>query len=211
VRTYVRASNHHPSEIERVRSLRRGVKRPAPTLRSAVVFCVVAVAFAICFLRLREVVGNDSPWLGLLLMFYFMGLAKVGEPLFVLRLPRFLRDVRAWETRGARYRRLGVQRFGQLLRNSPFRFFNASLYLASRRRDLRSLYRQAATAEATHFWAALLFSPYIAFVWMQGHGRIAAFFLLVQMLFNVYPILHLRLLRGRLDAMPAGRWEAQGG
>lgn len=178
---------------------------PTPTLRSAVVFCATAVAFAVSFLMLRDVIGSDSPWLGLLLMFYFMGLAKIGEPLFVLRLPGFIRNVRAWEVTGTLYPRLGVPRFGQWLRGAPLRYLNASVYLAGGQRDLRSLYRQAASAEATHFWAALLFTPYIAFVWAQGHRGVATLFLLVQVLFNAYPILHLRRLRGRLDGMHARR------
>lgn len=172
---------------------------PTPTLRSAIVFCATGIAFAVCFVMLRDVTGSDSPWLGLLLMFYFMGLAKVGEPLFVLRMPVFLRDVRAWEVTGTLYPRLGVPGFGQWLRKPPLRYLNASVYLAGGQRDLRSLYRQAASAEATHFWAALLFTPYIVFVWVQGHRGVATLFLLIQVLFNVYPILHLRRLRGRLD------------
>jgi len=88
-------------------------------------------------------------WLGLLLMFYFMGLAKVGEPLFVFRMPPFIREVRDWEAKGDVYQRMGVQRFGQLLRASPFRLLNTSVYLANRPWDLHSLYRHAASFEAT--------------------------------------------------------------
>jgi hypothetical protein len=174
---------------------------PLPKLRSAVVFCAMAVAFATCFLVLREAIGSKSPWLGLLLMFYFMGLAKFGEPFFVLPLPGFIRDVRAWEATGTIYQRMGVQRFGQLLRLPPLRFLNSEVHLSGGQRDLRSLYKYAASSEANHFWAGLLFTPYIAFVWAQGHRGVATLFLLIQVLFNVYPILHLRLLRGRLDAM----------
>jgi hypothetical protein len=176
-----------------------------PTLRAAVVFCATAGAFAYCFVMLREAIGSESPWLGLLLMFYFLGLAKIGEPLFVFRMPRFIRDVRPWEARGTTYQRLGVQQFGQFLRASPNRFLNSSVYLTNGQRDLRSLYWFAASSEATHFWAALLFAPYIAFVWARGQAGVAAFFLFIQVLFNVYPILHLRLLRGRLDARLAMR------
>jgi hypothetical protein len=71
-----------------------------------------------------------------------------------------------------------VQRFGQLVGKSPLRFVNASVYLASRQRDLRLLYRQAASAEATHFWAALLFTPYIAFVWARGQSGVATLFVM---------------------------------
>ena len=112
---------------------------------------------------------------------------------------------------GTLYQRLGVLRFGQWLREPPLRYLNASVYLAGKQWDLQSLYRQAASAEATHFWAALLFTPYIAFVWAQGHRGVATLFLLVQVLFNVYPILHLRLLRGRLDGMCARRLAKRGG
>jgi len=101
---------------------------PAQTMRSAVLFCVTAIVFAVCFTMLKAVIGGESPWLGLLLMFYFMGLAKVGEPLFVFRMP---------------------------------------------------------------------------FVWARGERAIAALFLVIQVLFNIYPILHLRLLRGRLAAILA--------
>lgn len=182
-----------------------------PTLLKAVVYCATVVAFAICFLMLRDAIGSESPWLGLLLMFYFVGLAKFGEPFFVLRMPRFVRDVRAWETMGGAYQRLGVQWFGQLLRASPNRFMNTAVYLGSGRRDLRALYRYAASSEAIHFWVALLFTPYIAFVWWQGQWGIAMLFLLIQLLFNVYPMLHLRLLRGRLDALFAKRLAKRGG
>lgn len=63
------------------------------------------------------------------------------------------------------------------------------------------LYRQAASAEAIHFWAMVLFTPYMVFVWFQGQVLVAAVFLLIQILVNVYPILHLRTLRGRLDPL----------
>lgn len=184
---------------------------PVPTLLRSVVFCATTIAFATSFLMLREVIGGKSPWLGLLLMFYFVGLAKLGEPLFLLRMPRSIRDVRAWEAMGTAYQRLGVQRFGQLLRASPNRVMNSSVYLVSGQRDLRSLYKYAASSEAIHFWAALLFTPYIAFVWAQGQYGVSALFLLIHVLFNVYPMLHLRLLRGRLDALFAKRIARRGG
>ncbi|HEY0587512.1 MAG TPA: hypothetical protein VGD52_15350 [Pseudoduganella sp.] len=176
---------------------------PAKTICSAVLFCLTAIVFAVCFVMLREVIGGESPWLGLLLMFYFMGLAKVGEPLFVFRMPSFIREVRSWETKGIIYQRMGVQRFGQLLRASPFRLLNTSVYLAKRPWDLQSLCRHAASFEATHFWAALMFTPYIAFVWVRGQAAVAALFLVIQVLFNIYPILHLRFLRGRLGTILA--------
>lgn len=54
---------------------------------------IEAAVFGICFAMLASVIGPGSPWLGLLLMFCFMGLAKVAEPLFMFRMPRALRAV----------------------------------------------------------------------------------------------------------------------
>jgi hypothetical protein len=156
---------------------------------------------------LRRALGTASPWLGLLLMFYFLGFAKVAEPLFVLRLPGALRRIRPWERVGTLYRVLGVPIFGGLLRQTPLRYLNTALYLTKGPRDLPRIYRLAESAEAAHLWAAVLFTPYIGYVWLSGRAREAAILLLVQLFFNVYPILHLRIVRARLDR-PLQRWRA---
>ncbi|MDX1996991.1 MAG: hypothetical protein SF066_04670 [Thermoanaerobaculia bacterium] len=140
----------------------------------------------------------DSPWLGLLLMGTFSGLAKLAEPLFRLRLPRGLRRIRPWELAGTAYRRLRVQTFGKLLRSSPLRLLNSSVYLNRRGRDLGSLYRQVESAEAIHFWAMVLLLPYIAGALAEGQWLTGVLLVAVQLLFNVYPFLHLRTVRGRL-------------
>ena len=158
----------------------------------------VATLFAACFLALAGVIGASSPWLGLLLMFYFMGLAKVAEPLFTLRLPRTLRAVDLGLPRYRPYRWLGVHGFGDLLQNTPLRYLNNSVYRSSTRRSLAKLQRQVESAEATHFWAAVLFTPYIAYVLARGFFAEALLFIAVQIAFNIYPILHLRLVRARL-------------
>lgn len=170
-------------------------------LHSAAALLATAIGFGVCFFMLQRVIGANSPWLGLLLMFYFMGLAKIGQPLFMLRLPRTLIQVRAWETNGPIYGWLGVYGFGKTLRDTLLRYCNTSVYLPRGRHDLETLYRQAASAEAIHFWAMVLFMPYIVFVLLQGQVGVVAVFLLIQILLNVYPILHLRTLRGRLDQL----------
>lgn len=172
-------------------------------LRHWVFFIATALVFVASAWMVKDFVGWTSPWLGLFVMLNFMGLAKVGEPLFMLRMPRALRAVRAWEREDAAYGRLGVRRFGRLLRDTPLRYLNTSVYLSKAGRDLTYLYRQAASAEAAHFWAAVAFTPYVAWVFMQGHMAIGMLFVLIQVLFHLYPVLHLRLLRGRLDRASA--------
>jgi hypothetical protein len=160
---------------------------------------LVAAVFAVCFLMLASAIGLNSPWLGLLTMFYLMGLLKVAEPLFVLHMPRALRTVGPGLFDHRLYRWLGVRGFGGLLRNTPLRHFNGSVYRSGGRQSLEKLQRQVESAEATHFWTAVLFTPYIAYVWSRGFLAEAVLFVAVQIAFNVYPILHLRMVRARLD------------
>lgn len=169
--------------------------------RSVLVLAGTAAGFAASLVLLQRVLGASSPWVGLLAMFYVLGLSKVAEPLFLLRMPSALRAIRRSETHGPIYRRLLVPSFGRLLRGTPLRYLNTAVYLAPRRPDLTRLSRQAEAAEAAHFWAAVLFTPYIGYVWLAGQRWVAALFLLLQILVNVYPILHLRLVRGRLDRL----------
>lgn len=167
--------------------------------RSIVVLAGTAAGFAASLVLLQSVLGTSTPWLGLLGMFYLLGLSKVAEPLFLLRMPKALRAIRPFETDGAIYRRVLVPRYGKLLRDTPLRYLNLAVHLTRKQPNLTRLYRLAEAAEAAHFWAALLFTPYIGYVWWAGNRREAALFLLIQVLFNVYPILHLRVVRGRLN------------
>jgi hypothetical protein len=181
------------------RFLERAVRESLSLLRLLAI-AGTAIGFALCLWMLGRVIGFSSPWLVLQGMFCFMGVAKVAEPVAALPLPFGLRRVRPWERDGGAYRRLGVFRFGAALRQSPLRWLNASVYLGPGGKDLQALRRHAASAEATHFWAALLLAPTIAGLGFTGRWTMAALFLAVELLFNVYPILHLRALRGRLDA-----------
>jgi hypothetical protein len=165
----------------------------------ALALLAVLLVFAVSFVLLSRVIGITSPWLVLLLMFYFLGLAKVAEPLFVLRMPAALRPLRHWEREGHVYRRLGVVGFGRLLRRTPLRYLNSAVYLDRQRRHPLQVRHLAESAEASHFWAAVLFMPYVVFAALSGMWGVAAWFLLAQVLVNVYPILHLRHVRGRLD------------
>ncbi|WP_395407018.1 hypothetical protein ACHMW6_10440 [Pseudoduganella sp. UC29_106] len=169
-------------------------------LRSVLLVIGTAIVFAVCAAMLGQVIGFSSPWLALLLMFYFMALAKLAEPFFMLPMPGALLRIRPWEQSGRLYRRLAVPQFGSVLRNTPLRYFNAQVY-SSGADDLLSLHRRLLSVEATHFWAAVLFTPYIAFLFLRSQPGLSALFLLIQLLVNVYPILHLRSARSRLATL----------
>jgi glycosyl-4,4'-diaponeurosporenoate acyltransferase len=165
----------------------------------ALALLAIILVFGASFALLSGVIGITSPWLVLLLMFYFLGIAKVAEPLFMLRMPRVLRPLRRWEREGDVYRRFRVLNFGRLLRQAPLRYLNSAVYLDRERRDPLQVRLLVESAEATHFWAAVLIMPYLIFAGLNGMWHVVAWFSLAQVLVNVYPILHLRHIRGRLD------------
>ena len=156
------------------------------------------LVFGGSFALLGSVIGMNSPWLVLLLMFDFLGIAKVAEPLFRLKLPSVLRPVRRRESTASAYRRFGVPGFGSLLRRSPLRYLNSGVYLAAGHGDLEGLRLRAESSEANHFWAAVLFAPYVLYAGLHRQWSVVVWFTLAQVLVNVYPILHLRHVRERL-------------
>jgi hypothetical protein len=160
----------------------------------------VITVFGVSFVMLSNVIGIHSPWLILLLMFYFLGIAKVAEPLFKLRMPSSLYAIREWERDEVWIRRLCVFNFGRMLRHTPLRFFNANVYLSRRKPDMSRVLMHAESAEATHFWAAVLFTPLMVYVAFSQPWLVVAVFLIVQVLFNIYPILHLRQTRSRIKS-----------
>jgi Glycosyl-4,4'-diaponeurosporenoate acyltransferase len=147
---------------------------------------------------LASFTGVNSPWVSLLLMFDFLGVAKVAQPLFRLRMPKALHRVRRWERVGNVYRRLGVPGFGKLLRRAPLRYLNSAVYLARTEGDLSAVLLRAESGEAIHFWAAVLFTPYVMLAGVNRQWGVAAWFSLAQVLVNIYPILHLRHVRWRV-------------
>ena len=189
-----------PARIpDRLPAGRRPGGRSTPVWLQGLGLLVVAAFFGGSLVLLGRVIGSTSPWLAVLVMFYFLALAKLAEPLIVLRMPRRLSRLRPWEVDGRLSRRLGVLRFGRLLRDTPLRHLNARVYLGNSPSDPRRVRLQAASAEACHFWAAVLLAPFIGVAAVAGRWSVVAGFLVTQLLVNLYPILHLRSVRGRLD------------
>jgi Glycosyl-4,4'-diaponeurosporenoate acyltransferase len=167
-------------------------------LRDVLILLTVAVAFGVSLTLFRRAVGFTSPWFALVAMFCFLGLVAFARPLFLLGLPCWLREVRVWEVRGRLYRVLGVPVFGELLRRTPLRYLQPLVYLRRYPGDPTKVQAQIEGAEAAHFWAAALIIPYMVFAWVQNWWGVIFWFMVVQVVGNVYPILHLRWVRGRL-------------
>jgi hypothetical protein len=173
----------------------------AAVKKSAHIFIFLAglILFAVSLHLFRQSFGINSPWFALLAMFCVLGVAALGRGIFQLRPPRSFRTLRAWERHGHTYRLLGVPSFGVFLRNTPLRYLNAEVYIRRRNIDVSAIQMQLEMAEAAHLWAAFLLTAYIIYALAQKSWDIAIIFLLIQLLLNVYPILHLRYARNRLS------------
>jgi hypothetical protein len=167
----------------------------------------VAAGYAVAFLAIRRVIPFDlaSPWFVLVAMVCFLGLAFVAQPLVMIRMPRPLRTIRAWEREGVAYRALGVPAYGRLLRRTALRLFNRDVYLQDGLRDTRRVGAELEAAEASHFWAAALVVPYMVHVALAARWSALLGVSLAQVLINVYPVMHLRLSRHRLDRLASKR------
>jgi hypothetical protein len=163
-------------------------------------FTAVAVAYGAAFALFRRTMpfSLDSPWFVLVAMICFLGLAFVAQPLLMMRMPRPLRALRAWEVEGRLYRTLGVHAFGSLLRRTPLRLFNRDVYLRKGVQETARVLAELEAAEASHFWAAVLVLPYMIHAARAGAWDALLEISLAQLAINVYPIMHLRLSRHRV-------------
>jgi hypothetical protein len=170
-------------------------------LRDLIVLLVVAVVFGITLTLFHSAVGVTSPWFSLVVMLDFLGLVAFARPLFLLKMPPFLRQLRAWEVRGRIYKALGVPAFGALLRRTPLHYLNLQVYLSRNPDDPAHVHAQIEAAEAAHVWAAALIVPYMIYACVQNRWSVVAWFMVVQLVANVYPIMHLRWVRARLQRL----------
>jgi Glycosyl-4,4'-diaponeurosporenoate acyltransferase len=173
------------------------------TRRDRIRLVAVAASYGAAFVAAQRVMPFplDSPWFVLVAMVCFLGLAAMARRVVRLTMPGPLRRIRAWEVEGGVYRALAVPAFGTLLRRSPLRFLNTDVYLKGGARRLDTVMAELEAAETSHFWAAILVVPYMVRAALLEKWSVCLWFLLVQGLANVYPVMHLRLARHRLEHM----------
>ena len=170
---------------------------PQHQFQAVTVLLLSSLAFAAAIATFGRAVGFASPWMAFPLMSCVLGLARVADPLLVLKVPSGIRRLRPWEVH--LYRRLGVDTFGAVLRDTAARLLNPGVYLSPRDRDPRRVLRRVESAEASHFWAAMMSLPYLALAALGRQWAILISILAVDVVLNAYPIMHLRRVRARLD------------
>lgn len=148
---------------------------------------------------LGRAVGFASPWFALIAAFCVLGLLDLAMPFVRSRMPRYLRQVRTSEARSRAYRALGVPMFGEFLRRTPLRLLNRRVYLTALHRDFTSVRTHLEDAEAAHFWGGVATIPYLALAWSRGWWSALTSVMIFNLVVNLYPILHLRSVRARID------------
>jgi hypothetical protein len=121
-----------------------------------------------------------------------------------LALPASLRKVSVPELAVLRRRCTGIPLFGLVLRRTPLRHLGGAVYLAKFDNDPARVRHGIQDAEAIHVWSLLFCTPWLAFWCWRGWWFSVGLSLAVHLFLNLYPILHLRFTRGRMERC-AGR------
>lgn len=164
-------------------------------------FFAIMTGFLISLVLALRVLPFASPYYGWIVMSSVLALGAFGRKLFLLKLPPPLEPIQAWERRGSFYRHTGVAAFGVILRRTPLRNLQPLVYLQHQPGEMAVVLAQVKGAEAVHFWAGLALMPWIGIA--VFHNEWVAFVVLaaIQLLLNIYPMLHLRWVRCRMETM----------
>lgn len=153
----------------------------------------VALAWAIHSLGFRSAVfALVANWL-------IVAWAAVASPPLRWSLPERYFQLRRWECDGQVYRWCGVRVFGALVRRPPVRWLSPELYLQGRRSQLLRVWQGSRRAEAVHVWLFGFSLLLTLFAMGCGWWDAALWLLAFNVLLNLYPVLHQRYIRGRLD------------
>jgi hypothetical protein len=167
--------------------------------RHTVRLVLVLLAFAVSLRFAAEAFGFLSPWFGVMVMFCVLGIAAFSQPAWTLRVPGPFRRIQAWESDRRLQSVLGVAAFGRLLTRTPLRALNRSVYFDRQTGDIAGVRAQLEAAEGAHFWSAAVLVPYIGVALFRRSWGAALGLVLANVVVNVYPMLHLRLVRGRIE------------
>jgi hypothetical protein len=172
--------------------------------RRMVVVVAVAGFFGLCLAMLGRYTGYRSPFFALIAVADILGFVALTRAVLPWGLPRPLRPLRAWERTEKLYRLLGAAWFGMLIRVPPFRYLDSTVYLGARRGELAQLRSNVLRAEGAHFWGTLLTFPLLAYWLLNGWWDSLLCVAVFHVVLNLYPVIHLRLVRARIERLSNG-------
>jgi hypothetical protein len=172
-------------------------------LRRVMVLTAGTAAFACALIAFGKAFGGQSPLYAAVVMVLVTGWVALLHSAVSLPIPAPVLRVGAGEFRLLRIPGMGVRLFGAFLRHTPLRHLGGRVYLADVGRNPRVVLQGIHAAETVHLWALLFCSPWLVFWIAQGWWASLVCGLLVHVPLNVYPVLHLRYVTGRLERCAA--------
>lgn len=162
--------------------------------------CISAIFIVVLTLLEREF-GANSIFFACVVAFVPLGWMAFVNEVVELSVPERLRTLRPWELSGIQYRALGVPVFGAILRGSVLRHLSPRVYLGTIPTEPTVVCRHLAVVEAIHVWATVLTLPYLVFACLRGWWLPVVFIMAINLVANLYPIMHLRWAHGRMERL----------
>ena len=175
----------------------------ASRLRGFIVLAVGTVASGCALLAFAKAFGAGSPGYSVIATIMVTGWVAVLQTVAPLPVPPFIFRARKTEAAVYRVRWTGVRLFGAFLRRTPLRHLGGQVYLSSANRDPQTVLRGIRDAEAVHLWALVFCCPLLVFWGLEGWWRSMVWSAAVHLPLNIYPVLHLRHVTGRVEAYVA--------
>ena len=160
-------------------------------------------AFVVSLLLFAKAFGAGSVLFAVTVALLVGGWTGMLRTVVPLGLPAWILKVRRGEFAVLRWRWAGVPLFGAALRSTPLRHLGGSVYLSQCANDSACVLRGIRAAEEVHAWSVLFCLPWLVYWCWQGWWFSVGASLAVHALLNVYPVLHLRLTRGRMERCAA--------
>lgn len=178
---------------------RRPRKDGEGNLLQIAVLLTGSLAFVASLLLFAKAFGASSAIFAVTVTVLVAAWTGMFHTVVPLGLPASIRKVGRREFAGLRRRWTGVRLFGVALRSTSLRRLGGSVYLTQCANASACVLRGIQQAEEIHVWSVLFCAPWLVFWCLQGLWFSLGSSLAVHALLNVYPVLHLRLARGRME------------
>jgi hypothetical protein len=175
----------------------------ASRLRQVTVMAVGTAASVGALVAFAKAFGLSSSIYAGMASITITGWAAVLQSTARLPVPRSALHVRSWELAVLRSSWSGVRLFGAILRKTPLRRLGGRVYLSEVGGDTQVVLRGIDDAEAVHVWALVCCAPWLVFWGITGLWMSVGVGLAVHLPLNIYPILHLRYVTGRIERYAA--------
>ncbi len=165
----------------------------------------IAVTVIVVFLMIwsLDAFGFRSPVAAFLINWLVMSWLALSALSIPFPLPPDYYTIKAFESSGQLYERLGIRLFKKLVRRGPLSIFSPTLRFPKEKTTaaLQRLDQEMRKAEAIHVFIFVVMGLFISFAVLKGWFDAAGWLLLFNVLINVYPVMLQRYNRIKLQEL----------